>query len=462
MRSILRLSIGLSLTLTASCLIADGTDPDALERRAPPVKVKVCHLPPGNPGNARTIEVSEAALPAHLGHGDHVGQCECPPGEEWVCYSGPAETDMVGACVRGVKTCAADGMSYGPCVGEVTPVAEVCGDGEDNDCDGAVDDGCAACTAEVCGDGLDNDCDGVVDDGCVVCTPEVCGDGLDNDCDGTVDDGCVCAPGAVAACYDGPTGTEGVGACAAGTQACDADGLGYGACVGAVGPAAETCGDGLDNDCDGAVDDGCVCAPGAVAACYDGPAGTAGVGTCAAGAQTCDADGLGYGACVGAIGPAAETCGDGLDNDCDGAVDDGCVVCAAEVCGDGLDNDCDGQADEGCIGDRAWRDSDRDGVQDVGEPGVAGATFLLRTFTGALVGVAVSDAMGSYWFSSIPPGSYYIEVVAPFGLTPTLLDAGPDDVDSDVDFESMSTAPFGFSGAALPTIDVGFIPTADS
>ena len=48
MRSLLRLSIGLSLTLTASCLIADGTDPDALERRAPAVKVKVCHLPPGN------------------------------------------------------------------------------------------------------------------------------------------------------------------------------------------------------------------------------------------------------------------------------------------------------------------------------------------------------------------------------------------------------------------------------
>ena len=52
--------------------------------------------------------------------------------------------------------------------------------------------------------------------------------------------------------------------------------------------------------------------------------------------------------------------------------------------------------------------------------------------------------------------------MAPVGLTPRRLDAGPEDVDSDVDFESMSTAPFSFSGAALPTIDVGFIPTADS
>ena len=39
-------------------------------------KVDVCHLPPGNPGNAHTISVSINALNAHLGHGDSEGICE--------------------------------------------------------------------------------------------------------------------------------------------------------------------------------------------------------------------------------------------------------------------------------------------------------------------------------------------------------------------------------------------------
>jgi hypothetical protein len=55
-----------TLALTAS--IAIGND-----------KVDVCHIPPGNPDNAHTINVSVNAVPAHLAHGDHVGSCEAPP-----------------------------------------------------------------------------------------------------------------------------------------------------------------------------------------------------------------------------------------------------------------------------------------------------------------------------------------------------------------------------------------------
>jgi hypothetical protein len=40
-----------------------------------------------------------------------------------------------------------------------------------------------------------------------------------------------------------------------------------------------------------------------------------------------------------------EICGDGIDNDKDGQIDEGCLV---EICGDGIDNDGDGQIDEGC------------------------------------------------------------------------------------------------------------------
>jgi hypothetical protein len=39
---------------------------------------------------------------------------------------------------------------------------------------------------------------------------------------------------------------------------------------------------------------------------------------------------------------------DGLDNDCDGVVDETCCARVDEICGDGVDNDCDGAADEAC------------------------------------------------------------------------------------------------------------------
>lgn len=38
-------------------------------------KVTICHIPPGNPANAHTIEISENALAAHIDHGDVLGAC---------------------------------------------------------------------------------------------------------------------------------------------------------------------------------------------------------------------------------------------------------------------------------------------------------------------------------------------------------------------------------------------------
>jgi cysteine-rich repeat protein len=37
--------------------------------------VVLCHVPPGNPENRKTIEVGGAAVPAHLAHGDEIGAC---------------------------------------------------------------------------------------------------------------------------------------------------------------------------------------------------------------------------------------------------------------------------------------------------------------------------------------------------------------------------------------------------
>lgn len=67
-----------------------------------------------------------------------------------------------------------------------------------------------------------------------------------------------CMPGEARACYDGPPGTEGVGACAAGQQVCAADGQGWLACEGQTEPEpTERCDTPQDDDCDGLS----VCAP---------------------------------------------------------------------------------------------------------------------------------------------------------------------------------------------------------
>ncbi|MBP5202640.1 choice-of-anchor L domain-containing protein [bacterium] len=75
--------------------------------------------------------------------GDNNGNCT--PGEIQKCpYHAYPETEGVGPCKAGTKTCKADG-TWGVCEGEVTPVNEIgnklCADGIDNDCNGTVDDG---------------------------------------------------------------------------------------------------------------------------------------------------------------------------------------------------------------------------------------------------------------------------------------------------------------------------------
>lgn len=84
----------------------------------------------------------------------------------------------------------------------------------------------------------------------------------------------------------------------------------------------------LDDDCDGAVDENCDCAPGAVQPCFRGPPGRRAVGACQDGMQRCVAAGeFGtWGTCEGGIAPSSEAC-DGLDNDCNGCTDEveGCI-----------------------------------------------------------------------------------------------------------------------------------------
>ncbi len=196
------------------------------------------------------------------------------------------------------------------------------GDG-DGDCTvGAEDCPCTAgggcdpgltCEQNTCmpgdgdGDG-DGDCKTDVD--CVddpagpVCDPET-GDCMDS-----------CEPNEVKNCYSGPEGTVGNGPCTAGTTTCRSDGMGFGPCMGEVLPQQEDCSNGVDDDCNTFVDDGLD---------EDGD----GFGTC--GGDCCDTQGE---ICSQPelINPGAfEVVGNGLDDDCDGVVDE-----AEPTCDDGL------------------------------------------------------------------------------------------------------------------------------
>ncbi len=66
----------LNLLVVASGLLAVTTAffaPVVYAAKKP--KVDVCHIPPGNPSNYHTININENAVPAHLGHGDILGDC---------------------------------------------------------------------------------------------------------------------------------------------------------------------------------------------------------------------------------------------------------------------------------------------------------------------------------------------------------------------------------------------------
>ncbi|MBI4700800.1 MAG: hypothetical protein HY744_06490 [Deltaproteobacteria bacterium] len=124
---------------------------------------------------------------------------------------------------------------------------------------------------------------------------------------------------------------------------------------GAPAVGADVCDNGLDDDGNGQVDDGCGCAVGNSQQCFLGDPALAGKGPCNWGTQQCVDAGSAdeftvgkWGPCEGSGKPAAETC-DGDDDDCNGVVDDGCECTDGSTqpcqtkCGDGKQKCLDGK-----------------------------------------------------------------------------------------------------------------------
>ena len=107
-KSVLIVFFAALLTFVFNGLILPDAVAKADSKSAEEKKVTICHYPPGNPENMQTLSVAESAVPAHLAHGDTMGECVdaegdgadegvtapgcvCPPGvDECVCPDGSA------------------------------------------------------------------------------------------------------------------------------------------------------------------------------------------------------------------------------------------------------------------------------------------------------------------------------------------------------------------------------------
>ncbi len=76
------------------------------------------------------------------------------------------------------------------------------------------------------------------------------------------------------------------------------------------------------------------------------------------------------------------------------------------------------------VGDKVWEDTNKDGIQDDNEPGIANVTVTLKDADGNIIGTEVTDENGKYLFKDVTEGEYTIDFETPNGYTPTITGQG--------------------------------------
>ena len=111
----------------------------------------------------------------------------------------------------------------------------------------------------------------------------------------------------------------------------------------------------------------------------------------------------------------------------------------------------------GQIGDFVWVDTNRNGIQDSGEPGIAGVTV---TLSGAASATTTTNATGGYLFSGLTAGSYTVTVGAgiPAGYLPTANNVGAPNLDSN---GSPAAVVLATNSSSDLTIDFGYLPAPE-
>ncbi len=110
----------------------------------------------------------------------------------------------------------------------------------------------------------------------------------------------------------------------------------------------------------------------------------------------------------------------------------------------------------GALGDLTWFDTDKDGVQDAGEPAMTNVTVQLYDAADTLLGTEVSDAAGHYLFTGITTGAYYLVFSASTNYVLTTPKTGDPALDSDPATNGVTSLIVMSTASFADDVDAGY------